>query len=80
MSRVGPKLTIEASCVGCAHERSEKYVCQSDWGYDDYCAHPAALKDGKPRQVASHLRTPDWCPEIAAARAAFLAAEAKVAP
>ncbi len=75
MSRVGPVLSIAVRCGSCVHERSEKYVCQSDWGFDDYCAHPAVLKDGKPRSVDSHLRTPDWCPELAAARSRFLAEE-----
>ncbi|MCU0684524.1 MAG: hypothetical protein MUF34_20145 [Polyangiaceae bacterium] len=75
MSRIGPNLRIEASRMGCAHERSERYRVQGDSGTNVKCAHPAV---GGGRYVAdSHWHTPDWCPEMQPARAAFLAEQMK---
>lgn len=71
MSRVGPALTLAATCRGCKHLRAERYDCQSDWGYDYFCQHPE--RDGKGLGVRVPCEnTPEWCPELAAAKAAFL--------
>ena len=74
MSRVGPRLTIEASCMGCVHERSDSYRVQCDSGINVRCAHPAV---GSRYVGDSHWHTPDWCPEMASAKASFFDAEAK---
>jgi hypothetical protein len=44
--REGPimRVTVSGSCDGCQYHSSEKYVCQSDWGYDHYCAHPVIVQ------------------------------------
>jgi hypothetical protein len=78
VSRIGPKLTIEVSCMGCTHERSDRYRVQGDSGTNVKCAHPAV---GGGRYVGdSSWQTPDWCPELPAARAAFLAEQAGSSP
>jgi hypothetical protein len=61
MNNEGPKIEIKvkASCDGCRYETSEKYVCQSDWGYDHYCNHPSV---GKKHFGESGAATPDFCP------------------
>jgi hypothetical protein len=43
--------------MGCAHEVSEHYQCQSDWGYDHFCTHPSIT-----RKPVSVMSTPEWCP------------------
>lgn len=57
--RVGPHITIQGSCSGCAYERSVSYRCQSDSGHDVYCDHPAV---GGRRVGDTRWVTPDWCP------------------
>lgn len=62
MNTEGPKVTIEVDCRcdGCKHETSEKYYCQSDWGYDHYCNHPDV---GVKKFIGeTGTRTPDFCP------------------
>jgi hypothetical protein len=61
--RVGPALSIRASCVGCAFERSVSYRVQGDSGSDVYCDHPDA--NGK-RVADTRWDTPEWCPAGAA--------------
>lgn len=52
----GPTVKITAECNGCSHLISEKYVCQSDWGFDYYCG-LVGRKD-----IGDSGRTPAWCP------------------
>lgn len=60
MSRVGPKLTVSASCSGCVHERSEHYAVQGDSGHNVTCAHPSSPG----RHIGDTTwSTPSWCPE-----------------
>jgi hypothetical protein len=61
--RQGPYLMIEASCQGCEHVHSERYVAQGDSGYEVYCQHPAGR-----RSVAGTWQTPNWCPLLAEAK------------
>jgi hypothetical protein len=62
--RIGPKLTISASCLGCTYERSERYRCQGDSGHDVYCAHPSLidLPQDKRHVGDTTWATPHWCP------------------
>lgn len=69
---IGPKLRLVATCGGCDHEVAVRYDCQSDWGYNYYCTH---AEIGRRRKDCSE--TPEWCPELIAAKAAFLAAARK---
>lgn len=60
MKRRGPlvTVTVHKTCRGCEFLSSEKYVCQSDWGYDYYCS-----ADGK-QTIGEQLTTPSWCPFV----------------
>ena len=60
-ARLGPKVTIERDCFGCAFERSERYAVQSDSGCDVKCTHPSHGDGGKYIGDTT-WRTPDWCP------------------
>lgn len=81
VKRIGPLLTIAASCDGCAYEHSESYVCQGDSGFRVFCiylvAYPVGHPDGgKARRVGDTTwQTPTWCPLLAAAKAALLAGQ-----
>lgn len=70
--RQGPKLTVTASCQGCAHERSEYYCVEDgndcDSGFHVTCAHPA----GRDRVGDFTWNTPEWCPLMTAARGALV--------
>lgn len=68
MKTHGPKLTIEASCMNCEFERSERYVCQGDSGHVVYCDHTA----GQGRIGDTTWTTPTWCPLLAEAKARLL--------
>lgn len=57
--REGPKVLINTSCTGCKHEHSEKYVCQGDSGWDNYCQHPDI---GHGYIGDNGSSTPNWCP------------------
>lgn len=73
MSRVGPKLTLVASCSGCDHMRKVRYAAQGGPGWDVSCHHPTF---GAPKEVGdTQWAMPAWCPELAAAKARFLAEE-----
>ena len=67
--REGPRLTIDASCYGCVHVRSECYRVQGDSGCNVSCTHP----DGKGSVGETTWRTPKWCPLLQRAMAALLA-------
>lgn len=58
--QIGPRIIIRASCLGCAHERSEGYACQGDSGQDVSCAHPD-FPAGR-RIGDTTWSTPEWCP------------------
>ena len=58
--REGPEVRVMYSCHGCKYQESEKYVCQDDWGFDNYCTHPA-FEDRK-YIGDSGTQTPDFCP------------------
>ncbi len=58
--REGPAIRTEASCSGCAHEKSESYAVQGDSGFDVSCLHPKAPTSN--RIGDSIWRTPEWCP------------------
>lgn len=61
MRRVGPKLTVTASCFDCSFCKSEYYAVQGDSGRDVSCTHPPYAE--KPRYIGdSTWRTPAWCP------------------
>jgi hypothetical protein len=62
--RPGPAPTVEASCFGCEHEVSERYVVQGESGCNVYCAHDATLR----RVGDTNWRTPGWCPLLAEAK------------
>ena len=67
--RLGPKLTLVASCHDCHHERTQHYEtydgpCSS---YD--CMHPSI----GPKRI-NYGGTPDWCPLFDAAVAELIAA------
>ena len=52
----GPKFNLTADCGNCEHLKSEKYVCQSDWGFDYTCGlENKYIGDSK-------TVTPKWCP------------------
>jgi hypothetical protein len=78
--RNGPELTVNATCFGCAHVRTERYACQGDSGCDVYCAQQEAI-GAAPTLAKNGLRvvgdtrwdTPPWCPLFPAARAALVA-------
>ena len=55
---IGPSITKHATCVGCEKIAAEKYVCQSDWGYDYYC------DDQDRRYIGTNCKTPNWCPYL----------------
>lgn len=63
--RRGPRLRIEASCLGCEFERSERYVCHGDSGHEVYCDHP----ERGHRIGDTTWDTPAWCPLLAEAKA-----------
>lgn len=71
----GPKLEIVARCTGCDWLRETMY-CQTkhfDWEKPGSvmrreCAHPAS-----PQRVGAGALTPESCPLLPAARAAFVA-------
>lgn len=70
--RMGPRLTLEASCNGCAHCHEESYAVQGDSGFDVECAHPSAAEPGKRRRIGDTTwSTPKWCPLMADALATF---------
>ena len=37
------RISVQGSCEGCEYNSSEKYSCQSDWGFDHYCSHSCIL-------------------------------------
>lgn len=57
--REGPHVWIKATCSGCVHERSERYVVQGDSGSIVSCAHPS--EPGKSVGDTT-WETPGWCP------------------
>lgn len=71
--RNGPQLQLSKSCFGCRHEVSESYAVQSDSGHTVYCAHPEHGQEGKERRRVGDTtwNTPDWCPMLPNAVAAF---------
>jgi hypothetical protein len=80
--RNGPHLHVIATCQGCVHEHSEHYCIEDgndvDSGHDVYCMHPASQGGQRRRIGDTTWHTPQWCPLLAEARAAFateLAAE-----
>jgi len=58
--RIGPKLTIAASCFDCKHCQSERYRRQGDSGHDVSCAHPERNDTGYIGDTT--FKTPEWCP------------------
>lgn len=57
---IGPKTTVERSCVACDACHGEPYHVQGDSGVDVYCAHPS-LPERK--FIGDSVRkTPSWCP------------------
>ncbi len=59
MSRIGPKIRIEASCFDCKFCRSERYAVQGDSGQDVSCTHPGAANS----EIGDTTwATPAWCP------------------
>lgn len=61
MKRTGPKVKVNIifSCEGCQYHSIEKYICQSDWGFDHYCNEPSVTK----KDLGSESGvTPIWCP------------------
>jgi hypothetical protein len=84
--RQGPKLTIVASCSGCAYEHGEHYSIEDgndvDSGFNVYCTHTEAPG----RRTAHGVRigdtdwnTPAWCPLFSAARVELLKAAGALA-
>jgi len=69
--RIGPQLTIEASCFDCEHCRSVSYQWQGDSGKDVSCAHPERSGEGGIGDTT--WKTPAWCPLYKAALAKLLA-------
>lgn len=68
----GPKLALIASCRDCAHCKSERYVHQGDSGCDVFCT-----ANGGQRLIGDTTwATPEWCPFLSRAKAAFLSAYA----
>jgi hypothetical protein len=64
MKTEGPNVQFEASCFDCVYQRSDRYVCQGDSGFDVSCAHPEAPSD---RSIGDTTwTTPSWCPLVAA--------------
>jgi hypothetical protein len=57
----GPRLTLELSCLGCEHERSESYRAQGDSGQKVFCTHAAV--NGEKYVGDTRWDTPSWCPE-----------------
>jgi hypothetical protein len=57
--RQGPERTVKVrfSCYRCQYNDSERYVHQSDSGFDYFCTF-----DGQRRVVPDHYDTPSWCP------------------
>jgi hypothetical protein len=65
--REGPNvITITTyDCCGCKFMESEKYTCQSDWGFDYYCKEPDTEEANghRKRRIGDNSTiTPDWCP------------------
>lgn len=54
--RQGPKVTIDASCLGCKFEASESYQVQGDSGSEVYC-NATGNRIGD-----TTWKTPEWCP------------------
>lgn len=61
--REGPRITIEISCNGCRWVNEAYYqvgvLCSA-------CSHPEASTIGHRFIGDCNLRTPDWCPFLAA--------------
>ena len=53
----GPAVSINYSCYGCKHVKSERFDVQGDSGYDKTC-----LLTGKDTGESYSWKTPDWCP------------------
>ena len=58
--RLGPTLTITASCYDCKNCHSEPYRRQGDSGYDVTCTH--ADHKGIGYIGDTTFKMPDWCP------------------
>lgn len=62
----GPRLMLVASCLGCEYVQTREYRLQVQVS----CAHPSF---GPPARVGdTNWKTPNWCPEYAAAQERFL--------
>lgn len=73
--REGPRVRLDLSCDGCAHESSVSYRVQGDSGHDVYCNHPSL---GKRREVGdTRWTTPAWCPLRDAAITTAVAEDAR---
>ena len=64
-TRVGPTLTLVASCLDCDHLRLDCDVYR--------CVHPKASSVAEPMICSAHRepRAPAWCPELPGARLAM---------
>lgn len=73
-TRKGPALAVVGSCSHCDHLRmlSRFPVSHVPTAPRQHCAHPE-IKGRTPREIGgSQKATPDWCPEMSAARLALL--------
>ena len=71
MSRQGPLVTLQMSCMGCVYEGYKRHWRRNDPGMDVYCSHPELKEDGLVGDTT--WSTPSWCPLRVAALDAFLA-------
>lgn len=78
VKRIGPKLRLVATCMGCEHEASKHYQVQGDSGHDVECKHPEAGNRGYIGDTT--WNTPDWCPLLAGAKREFLEGVATASP
>jgi hypothetical protein len=62
MSRLGPCLSIVASCAGCAHDRLERYDERPNSGINRYCHEPSVVAANAGRRFHDGSGTPAWCP------------------
>lgn len=70
--RTGPLLRIEGSCEGCAWPRVEEaHPSARPSTHVTLCAHPLRRWGGVISATGTHKVTPDWCPELRAARLAL---------
>jgi hypothetical protein len=61
----GPLVSVHVrvSCGGCHYASSKKYVCQDDWGFDNFCAALGTAEN--PKSIGD--RPPSECPYLDAA-------------